>query len=75
MSVATMNRYFREVLAMSPLQYQKRVRLLEAKRLLASRQVDVSGAAYTVGYSSPSQFNREYRQLFGTPPGRDAIRN
>jgi AraC-like DNA-binding protein len=74
MSVATMNRYFREVLAMSPLQYQKRVRLLEAKRLLASRQADVSGAAYTVGYASPSQFNREYRQLFGASPGRDAIR-
>lgn len=74
MSVSTMNRYFRDITAMSPLEYQKRIRLQEARRLLTSRVIDVSGAAYAVGYSSPSQFNREYRRLFGAPPGLDASR-
>ncbi len=71
MSVSTMNRHFREITAMSPLEYQKRIRLQEARRLLTSQITDVSGAGYAVGYSSPSQFNREYRRLFGAPPGRD----
>ena len=73
MSVSTLNRYFREVAAMSPLEYQKRIRLQEARRLLASHATDVAGAGYAVGYSSPTQFNREYRRLFGAPPGRDSI--
>lgn len=74
MSVSTMNRHFREITAMSPLEYQKRIRLQEARRLLASQVTDVSGTGYAVGYSSPSQFNREYSRLFGEPPGRHASR-
>ncbi|MBD1868880.1 AraC family transcriptional regulator [Cyanobacteria bacterium FACHB-471] len=72
MSVSTMNRHFREITALSPLEYQKRIRLQEARRLLASQVTDVSGTGYAVGYSSPSQFNREYRRLFGESPGRHA---
>ena len=74
MSVSTMNRHFREITAMSPLEYQKCIRLQEARRLLASQVTDVSGTGYAVGYSSPSQFNREYSRLFGKPPGRHASR-
>ncbi|WP_017316180.1 AraC family transcriptional regulator [Mastigocladopsis repens] len=72
MSVSTLNRHFREITAMSPLEYQKCIRLQEARRLLASQVTDVAGTGYAVGYSSPSQFNREYRRLFGESPGRYA---
>jgi AraC-like DNA-binding protein len=74
MSISTMNRHFREITAMSPLEYQKCIRLQEARRLLASQLTDVSSTGYAVGYSSPSQFNREYSRLFGEPPGRHASR-
>jgi transcriptional regulator GlxA family with amidase domain len=56
---------------MSPLQYQKRLRLYEARRLLLAGAVDAATAAFQVGYQSPSQFSREYSRLFGAPPARD----
>jgi transcriptional regulator GlxA family with amidase domain len=59
---------------MSPLQYQKRIRLQEARSLLLARPGDVTGVGHLVGYDSPTQFNREYRRLFGAPPGQDAAR-
>jgi AraC-like DNA-binding protein len=55
----------------SPLQFQKHIRLLEARRLMLSQAVDAAVAANAVGYESPSQFSREYRRLFGAPPVRD----
>jgi transcriptional regulator GlxA family with amidase domain len=57
---------------MSPLQFQKRIRLQEARRLLISRDVNAALVSFDVGYESASQFSREYRRLFGAPPGRDA---
>jgi AraC-like DNA-binding protein len=74
MSPSTFHRHFRAITAMSPLQFQKRVRLQEARSLLATRSGDVAGVGHLVGYDSPTQFNREYRRLFGAPPGRDAAR-
>ncbi|MET0519428.1 MAG: AraC family transcriptional regulator, partial [Burkholderiaceae bacterium] len=59
------------VTAMSPLQYQKRLRLQEARRLLLTGSVDAATAAHRVGYQSPSQFSREYGRMFGAPPARD----
>jgi AraC-like DNA-binding protein len=56
---------------MSPLQYQKRLRLQEARRLMLGDGCDAAQAAYRVGYESPSQFSREYRRLYGAPPRRD----
>lgn len=56
---------------MSPLQYQKRLRLNEAKRLMLNEHLDASGAAFKVGYESPSQFSREYTCLLGLSPKRD----
>lgn len=72
MSVTSFHRHFRAVTAMSPLQFQKRIRLHEARRMLLSRDVDATHVSLGVGYESASQFNREYRRLFGNPPGRDA---
>ena len=71
MSVSTFHRHFRELTAMSPLQYQKWLRLHEARRLLLAGGIDAAGAAFAVGYESHSQFNREYSRLFGAPPLRD----
>ena len=59
---------------MSPLQFQKRIRLQEARRLLLSQDVNAAHVSFDVGYESASQFSREYRRLFGAPPGRDAAR-
>jgi transcriptional regulator GlxA family with amidase domain len=59
---------------MSPLQYQKQIRLQEARRLLSIEMLDAASVAYKVGYESPSQFSREYRRLFGRPPMRDLDR-
>jgi len=56
---------------MSPLQFQKRLRLQEAKRLLLTDSIDAADAAYRVGYESPSHFSRDYRRMFGAPPRRD----
>ncbi|MFB9963827.1 AraC family transcriptional regulator N-terminal domain-containing protein [Sinosporangium siamense] len=74
MSSSAFHRRFRAITTLSPLQYQKRIRLQEARSLLVARAGDVVGVAHLVGYDSPSQFNREYRRLFGAPPGQDAAR-
>jgi AraC-like DNA-binding protein len=73
-SVPTLNRHFRAVTAMSPLQYQKQLRLQRARVQLLATPGDVAAVGYAVGYDSPSQFSREYRRLFGVPPGQDAHR-
>jgi transcriptional regulator GlxA family with amidase domain len=57
---------------MSPIQYQKEIRLHEARTRLLAEPGDVTGVGYAVGYDSPSQFSREYRRMFGVPPSRDA---
>ncbi|MCP1445137.1 AraC-like DNA-binding protein [Pseudomonas sp. GGS8] len=71
MSTPTFHHHFRQLTAMSPLQYQKWLRLNEARRLMLNEHQEVSSAAYKVGYESPSQFSREYSRLFGVPPKRD----
>lgn len=74
MSPTSFHRHFRAVTAMTPVQYQKRIRLHEARLLLVDRTHDVSTVGYLVGYESTSQFSREYRRQFGAPPGQDAER-
>lgn len=74
MSVAAFYRHFKSVTAMTPIQYQKRLRLLRARWLLLFDTLDATSIAYAVGYESASQFNREYARLFGLPPARDAAR-
>jgi len=74
MSVSTLHHQFKSVTSMSPLQYQKQLRLHEARRLLLARRLDVGSIAMHVGYESPSQFNREYSRQFGAPPLRDVQR-
>lgn len=74
MSPSAFHRHFRAVTAMSPLQFQKRIRLQRARSLLLAQPRDVAGVGHVVGYDSPSQFTREYRRLFGAPPGQDAAR-
>jgi len=71
MSGSTFHHHFRSMTALSPLQYQKRLRLQEARRLMLAERVDAANAAFQVGYESPSQFSREYNRLFGAPPARD----
>lgn len=71
MSPSTFHHHFRSLTAMSPLQYQKWLRLNEARRLMLTDRLDAATAAFQVGYESPSQFNREYSRLFGAPPLRD----
>ncbi len=71
MSTSTLHHHFRQLTAMSPLQYQKWLRLNEAKRLMLNEDLDAASAAFHVGYESPSQFSREYSRLFGAPPRRD----
>jgi AraC-like DNA-binding protein len=73
MSTASFHRHFKEATAMSPLQFQKKLRLQHARRLLIADH-DAARAAFAVGYESASQFSREYARLFGVPPARDAIR-
>ena len=68
MSPASLHRQFKAVTAMSPLQYQKQVRLQEARHIMVSRSVNAAAAGYAVGYGSPSQFSREYHRMFGVPP-------
>ncbi|WP_433788738.1 AraC family transcriptional regulator [Actinoplanes sp. CA-252034] len=72
MSVSAFYRNFQAVTAMSPIQFQKQIRLQQARLLLATRPGDVTGVSRQVGYESPSQFSREYRRQFGAPPSRDA---
>ncbi len=74
MSTSSLHHHFKAMTAMSPLQYQKHIRLQEARRLLLAETIDAATVARRVGYESPSQFNREYRRLFGAPPGQDAAR-
>jgi AraC-like DNA-binding protein len=74
MSESTFHRHFRAITDMTPIQYQKAVRLQQARLALVSGGLDVAEAAHAVGYDSASQFSREYRRLFGAPPGRDAQR-
>ncbi len=71
LSVSAFHRNFQAVTGVSPIQFQKQIRLQEARQQLAGSNDDVAQVAYAVGYDSPSQFNREYRRLFGTSPGRD----
>lgn len=72
MAVTTFHRQFKRATGLSPIQFQKRLRLLEARNLLAFKDHTSSSAAYEVGYQSPTQFNREYARFFGAPPARDA---
>jgi AraC-like DNA-binding protein len=74
MSVSAFYRNFQAVTAMSPIQFQKQIRLQQARLLLATHAHDVTGVGRRVGYDSPSQFSREYRRHFGAPPSRDAAR-
>lgn len=71
MSASTFHHHFRLLTAMSPLQYQKSLRLNEARRLMLAEHLDAAAAAYRVGYESASQFSREYSRHFGAPPMRD----
>jgi AraC-like DNA-binding protein len=73
MSTSTFHHHFRALTAMSPLQFQKWLRLNEARRLMLTEHLDASTAAFRVGYESPSQFGREYHRLFGAPPLRDIM--
>lgn len=72
MSVSVFHRRFKQVTALSPLQYQKHIRLQDARRRMVSKQADAATVSFAVGYKSTSQFSREYRRLFGEPPRRDA---
>lgn len=74
MSASALHQHFKTVTGMSPLQYQKQLRLQEARNLILLQNVDAASAGHAVGYDSPSQFSREYRRLFGAPPLRDAER-
>ncbi len=71
MSTSTFHHHFRSMTALSPLQYQKQLRLQEARRLMLTERLDAATASFEVGYESPSQFSREYSRLFGAPPQRD----
>jgi len=72
MSVSSFHRHFRALTSMTPIQFQKQIRLHEARARLLTEPGDVTGAGFAVGYDSPSQFSREYRRMFGVPPSHDA---
>lgn len=72
MSPTSFHRHFRSATAMSPIQYQKQIRLQEARLRLTAKGDDVASIGHSVGYDDPSQFSRDYARLFGAPPGRDA---
>jgi AraC-like DNA-binding protein len=74
MSVSSFHRHFRAVTEMTPIQFQKQIRLQEARARLIAQPRDVAGVGFAVGYESASQFSREYRRQFGNPPGQDAAR-
>jgi AraC-like DNA-binding protein len=74
MSPSAFHRAFHAVTAMSPIQYQKNIRLQEARLRLLANPADIAGTAFAVGYESPSQFSREYRRQFGAPPSLDVAR-
>ncbi|WP_075291420.1 AraC family transcriptional regulator [Pararhizobium arenae] len=74
MSVSSLHHHFKAVTAMSPMQYQKRLRLQEARRLMLEEKLDAGSAGHQVGYESQSQFSREYARQYGEPPLRDVGR-
>jgi len=74
MSVSGFHNHFKAVTAMSPLQFQKQIRLQEARRLMLAENMDIASASFRVGYEDPSYFSREYKKLFGIPPHRDITR-
>ena len=74
MSVSGFHHHFKSITALSPLQFQKQIRLQEARRLMLGEDLDVAGASSRVGYEDPSYFSRDYKKLFGTPPQRDIAR-
>ena len=74
MSPSSLHQHFKAVTRMTPLEYQKQLRLQEARRLMLSEGANAGSAGFAVGYDSPSQFNREYSRLFGAPPRQDIIR-
>lgn len=74
MSVSAFHRHFKAVTTLSPLQYQKRIRLLQARTLMVASAKSVTAAAFEVGYESATQFTRDYARVFGLPPARDAAR-
>ncbi len=74
MSVSSFHRHFRAVTAMTPIQFQKQIRLQEARSRLLADAADVAAVGFAVGYDSASQFSREYSRMFGAPPGRDVAR-
>lgn len=71
MGMSTLHHHFRALTAMSPLQYQKQLRLIAARERMLIEGVDAASVAFQVGYESPSQFSREYKRFFGQPPVRD----
>lgn len=73
LSPSAFHRQFKSITSMTPLQYQKQLRLLEARRLMVAEEATVEAAAFQVGYESSSQFSREYSRMFGMPPRRDAV--
>jgi len=74
MSVSRFHHHFKSVTAMSPLQYQKQIRLQEARRLMLSEDLDAASAGFRVGYEDRSCFSRDYKKQFGAPPQRDVAR-
>jgi AraC-like DNA-binding protein len=74
MSSSAFHQHFKDITAMSPLQFQKQLRLQEARRLMLGEQLDATSAGYRVGYDDPAYFSREYKRLFGAPPTRDVQR-
>lgn len=73
MSLSGFHQHFKDVTGLSPVQYQKQLRLHEARRLMLSDGLNAAGAAFQVGYESPSQFSREYRRMFGAPPHQEVV--
>lgn len=75
MSLSSFHRHFKATTSLSPLQFQKRLKLLKARQLMLTQSTDATQAAFEVGYGSPSQFSREYSRMFGAPPHRDIASN
>ena len=74
MSVSGFHHHFKSVTTMSPLQFQKHLRLQEARRLMLGEDLDAASAGFRVGYEDPSYFSRDYKKQFGAPPQRDVAR-
>ena len=75
MSESSLYQHFKTITKMSPIQFQKNLRLEEAKQLLTLKNIDISEAAFEVGYESPSQFSREFSKMFGMPPKKYLLKN